>query len=81
MPGTKEKWFQPLLASHCAGRGGKIKLFRFNFFNETSILVHPVKFVKDLTLGEPGGDDNPAGGGRTTKPENKSKSILARQVS
>ena len=24
MPGAQEKWFQPLLASHCAGRGDKI---------------------------------------------------------
>ena len=31
-------------------------------------------------LGDFGGDDNPTGGGGTTKPENKSKSILARQV-
>ena len=80
MPGAQEKWFQPLLASHCAGRGGKIKFFRFNFCDESSILVRPVKVVQDLTSGEPGGDDNPAGGGGPTKPENKSKSILARQV-
>ena len=79
MPGAQERWFWPLLASHCAGRGdhwpNQILKILYFWIKPLELIV-----VLDMNWGERGGDDHTAGGGGAAKPEEKGGPILARQV-